>query len=182
MFKREFITKQERQRIWLVARYMLPISFLIGLYTILMGNNDSFFILVHAIMGVILLLLYTKRKGTQRSKERLRDKYKWVKVVRIVAEVVLVLIIVFQIFDTVRYSVAMTQIQFKNEGYVTVTGIKMGTFGDTQVHANEYSKKDGKIYQHTFDGWKYKSRVDITDRITEEMKRETQRINKGEGE
>ena len=164
VFRRDFVTKLEWKRFWPVRKYVFPLTVLMGYIVILLGNLDGFFIVIHSILGVILLLMYTKRKGTAIYK-----KGKSKRSLRIVIEILMILLLSLQMYDTVRYGTAMAQIQYKNDGYVTVTGIQAGELGDARLYANEYNKKDEKVYQHVFDGWKYLSKVDITENILREM-------------
>lgn len=175
---REFITVEDWKSFFPVRKYLLPFVFLMGLVVIMLGNMDGFFIFYHAVLGIILMMLYTKQ-GTKKEKKAFKERGKLFRWIRITVEVLIVLILSLQAFDTFRYGVAMAQIQFKNEGYVTVTGVQNGDIENARLHANEYSKEDDKVYQHIFDGWVYKSRVDITDRIKEEMEEERQKVENG---
>lgn len=168
MITREFVTKEEWKEFTPVRKYLLPLVLLQGLVVIGMGNMDEVFILYHGILAVITAVLYTKKKGSMYVR---KERIKAVKITRKGIEALMILILLLQSYDTLRYGVVMTQIQFKNTGYVTVTGITNGDFNSLGLYANEYNKKEDKVYQHIFEGWTYKSKVDITEKIKAEMNR-----------
>lgn len=168
MLRREFVSIEEWKAYMPVLRYMIPVVFYSGVVMHLLGNWDPFYMIYHFIIGIIFIRYYTKRKGTyKKKKERTGIK----KGIRIMVEVCLVAIIIFQMYDTFRYTIAMVQIQYHNEGYVRVTSIHSGELGEPGMYANEYDTREDKVYQHVFKGYKYLSKVDITEDIKREMKK-----------
>jgi len=159
-FKRQFIKKEEWKRKYIFTRFILPFLVFIGLLGILMGNRDTFFIFIEVLMATILFITYTKPYGKDKNEKQKRDKEgnnKIKKVTRVVMEIVLVLVSIFVIYDTARYTVAMTQVQFENEGYVTGNVRSGGYEGNMYIEEKEGSKE----YKHVFEGWKYLSKVEV---------------------
>ena len=159
-FKRRFIKKEEWKRKYIFTRFILPFLVLTGLISILMGNRDTFFIFIEVLMATILFITYTKSYGKNKKETQKRfnvGNIKIKKVTRVVTEVILILISIFVIYDTVRYTAAMAQVQFENDGYVTGNVRSGGYEGNMYVEEKEGSKE----YKHVFDGWKYLSKVEV---------------------
>jgi len=162
---RTFITKEDfKQRMW-VNTIILPILLCIGYLGVILGNRDAFQMTIFFILTFVLFLTYTKRKtkkGKQNSKVKQKKKDKKGKF-RVVVSVVILILYMFILYDTVKYTSAMAQVQFNNEGYVTGKVRSGGYEGNLYVKES----KDGKEYMHIFEGWKYLSKVKVDKELEE---------------
>src|SRR5699024_798896 len=139
-FKKRFIKMEELKRKYIFTRCILPFLVLIWLISILMGNRDTFFIFIEFLMSTFLCITYTKSyvKKKKENKKRFNvENIKIKKVTRVVTEVILILISIFVIYDTVRYTAAMAQVQFENDGYVTGNVRSGGYEGNMYVEEKE---------------------------------------------
>lgn len=177
--RRRFITKQEWKGYSLVKKYLIPIIFLSGVFLHVLGNWDIVLILYHLIIGTLMVLFYTRRVKQTGVKQKRKLNIKLGRRMRVLVEVLIILILIFQLYDTFRYTVAIVQIQVNNPGYVTVVSVRSGDKENRGMYANEYRKEDGRVYQHVFKGLKYLSKVDITEEITREMQEKASRSRVG---
>lgn len=154
MFKREFISVDDWKESYIFVKYVLPFLVLLGVIIVALGNRESTFMFINAVLFLVFVKAYTKRVGTVK-KGKSNEKYK--RVIRNVLEVVLIIIGLVLLYDDVRYGVAMTQVQVQNEGYVTGK-IKVGDKKGIDLYVEE--EEQDKIYWHVFDGNKYLSKVE----------------------
>jgi len=167
-FKRRCITKLEWKGMYAFKSYILPFLFIGTLMGIILGNRDSLFILTGGLLSILLVFVYTKRK-VPRNKKKITIP-KWVC---ISAEIIILIISMLHLYDLARYNYATAQVQFQNEGYTRLVVVGKENFGNSSWKVLEHNQVNNKIYQHVFEGNKYLSRVDVTNRLMEEAKGES---------
>lgn len=160
VFNRQFVNKGEWKEKYIFTKYILPFLFIMGLLGVILGNRDSFMLFIVSLMAALLFITYTKSKDNSKTNTQNSEKIeksKTSKIFRIAIESLLILISIFIIYDTVRYTISMAQVQFQNEGYVT-GNVRSGGY-EGSIYVEE--KEDNMEYRHIFDGWKYLSKVEV---------------------
>lgn len=154
MFKREFIKKEDWKESYLFVRYILPFLVVLGTFNIAMGNRDSTFVFITAVIFLVFVITYTKRRGTfKKPKSKNKNKL----IIRYTIEIILIVVGLSILYDDVRYNIGITQVQFQNEGYVTGQ-MKVGDKKGADMILEE--KEGDIIYWHVFDGYKYLSKIE----------------------
>lgn len=163
-FKRRWITYEEWRSMGIFTSFILPFLFITSLLGVALGIRDFMFVNTTVVVTILFVFVYTRKKVGKKERKQVP---KWLS---LLFEIVLILIGTFQLCDTVRYDYVVTQIQFQNEGYVTldeVTREERNTREGKSIEWRilEYDRENLTIYQHMFDGSTYLSKVDATDRF-----------------
>ncbi|MGY4876175.1 hypothetical protein [Bacillus licheniformis] len=157
---RKLIGKNDWGTMNLFKKIMLPLVVCTGAFNICIGLWEPVLTVLWLVWFFAFLVVYTK-KGSQEQLKLKSKKPKWL----VVSGLVLLWVIgAAFLFDNIRYGVAVSQIQFENEGYNKIQS--MFVSGDfSGLVAVEV--RDDNITLHKFDGWRYSSAEGITEDVRE---------------